>query len=69
MFERIIEIEKPDALLPTMGGQTALNTGLELAKRGVLDKRWRDLIGAVPEAIEKAEDRLEIPQGYGQNWP
>ena len=60
IVERIIEIEKPDALLPTMGGQTALNTGLELAKRGVLDKHGVTMIGAVPEAIEKAEDRLKF---------
>ena len=60
VVERIIEIEKPDALLPTMGGQTALNTGLELAKRGILDQHGVTMIGAVPEAIEKAEDRLKF---------
>ncbi|MGB2439958.1 MAG: carbamoyl-phosphate synthase large subunit [Candidatus Puniceispirillaceae bacterium] len=54
---RIIEKERPDALLPTMGGQTALNTALSLHHRGVLDKFDVELIGAKPDAIEKAEDR------------
>ena len=54
---RIIEKEKPDALLPTMGGQTALNTALSLAKDGVLEKLGVELIGASIGAIEKAEDR------------
>ena len=54
---KIIEKERPDAVLPTMGGQTALNTALALAKRGVLDKFNVELIGARAEAIEKAEDR------------
>ena len=55
---RIIEKEKPDALLPTMGGQTALNTALTLAKEGTLERLNVELIGANLEAIEKAEDRL-----------
>ena len=55
---RIIEIEKPDALLPTMGGQTALNTAIALAELGVLEKHNVQLIGADLEAINKAEDRL-----------
>ena len=55
---RIIEKEKPDALLPTMGGQTALNTALTLAKDGTLERLDVELIGANLEAIEKAEDRL-----------
>ncbi|MDC0400129.1 carbamoyl-phosphate synthase large subunit [Alphaproteobacteria bacterium] len=55
---RIIEKEKPDALLPTMGGQTALNTALTLAKDGTLERLNVELIGANLEAIEKAEDRL-----------
>ena len=55
--EKIIEAEKPDALLPTMGGQTALNCALELYKSGVLDKHGVELIGARAEAIEMAEDR------------
>ena len=54
---RIIEKERPDVLLPTMGGQTALNTALALHESGVLDKYNVELIGAKPEAIEKAEDR------------
>jgi len=54
---RIIEKERPDALLPTMGGQTGLNTSLALADMGVLDKFGVELIGANREAIEMAEDR------------
>ena len=57
MVARIIEKECPDALLPTMGGQTALNTALSLHHDGVLDKFNVELIGAKPNAIEKAEDR------------
>lgn len=53
----IIEKEKPDALLPTMGGQTALNTALTLASKGVLEQFGVELIGAKKEAIDKAEDR------------
>ena len=55
---RIIAEEKPDALLPTMGGQTALNTALALAKNGTLEEHGVELIGASIGAIEKAEDRL-----------
>ena len=54
---RIIEKERPDALLPTMGGQTALNTALALHQQGVLDEFNVELIGAKPDAIKKAEDR------------
>ena len=54
---RIIEKERPDALLPTMGGQTALNTALDLAREGVLDRFGVELIGASRDAIDKAEDR------------
>jgi carbamoyl-phosphate synthase large subunit len=54
---RIIEKERPDALLPTMGGQTALNCALDLAREGVLEKFGVELIGASREAIDKAEDR------------
>ncbi|ACT51120.1 carbamoyl-phosphate synthase large subunit [Methylovorus glucosotrophus] len=57
MVEKIIAIERPDALLPTMGGQTALNCALDLAKHGVLEKYNVELIGASKEAIDKAEDR------------
>jgi carbamoyl-phosphate synthase large subunit len=54
---KIIEKERPDALLPTMGGQTALNTALSLRKMGVLDKYNVEMIGATADAIDKAEDR------------
>ena len=56
-LEKIIEKERPDAILPTMGGQTALNTALELAANGVLEKYNVELIGASVDAIDKAEDR------------
>src|SRR4051794_18337511 len=56
----IIEKERPDAVLPTMGGQTALNTALALAKDGTLEKYGVELIGANAEAIEKAEDRQKF---------
>src|SRR5512146_3580317 len=56
----IIAKERPDAVLPTMGGQTALNTALALAKDGTLDKYGVQLIGADAKAIEKAEDRLKF---------
>ena len=57
MVETIIGKELPDAILPTMGGQTALNTALKLHEMGVLEKYNVELIGAKPEAIAKAEDR------------
>ena len=57
MVEKIIAKEKPDALLPTMGGQTALNCALDLADQGVLEKHGVELIGASREAIRMAEDR------------
>ena len=57
IVSRIIEKERPDALLPTMGGQTALNTALALHQQGVLDEFNVELIGAKPDAIKKAEDR------------
>ena len=56
-IEKIIEKEKPDALLPTMGGQTALNAALDLDSRGILEKHNVEMIGATKEAIDKAEDR------------
>ncbi|MCA1662736.1 MAG: carbamoyl-phosphate synthase large subunit, partial [Myxococcales bacterium] len=77
--EKIIAKERPDALLPTLGGQTALNTALALAAAGVLDKYGVKLIGASVDAIEKAEDRelfkaamekigLEVPRsGYARS--
>jgi carbamoyl-phosphate synthase large subunit len=54
---KIIEVERPDALLPTMGGQTALNCALDLVREGVLEKYGVRLIGASQDAIDKAEDR------------
>ena len=58
--EKIIAKERPDAILPTMGGQTALNCALDLWRNGVLHKYKVELIGATPEAIDKAEDRLKF---------
>ncbi|MEO0313557.1 MAG: carbamoyl-phosphate synthase large chain [Pseudomonadota bacterium] len=60
VVERIIDKERPDAILPTMGGQTALNCALDLWRNGVLDKYKCELIGATPEAIDKAEDRSKF---------
>ncbi|SOZ54353.1 carbamoyl-phosphate synthase large subunit [Cupriavidus taiwanensis] len=60
VVERIIEKERPDAILPTMGGQTALNCALDLHRHGVLDKYKVELIGASPQAIDKAEDRQKF---------
>ncbi|UGQ48087.1 carbamoyl-phosphate synthase large subunit [Massilia endophytica] len=60
VVERIIAKEKPDAILPTMGGQTALNCALDLHRNGVLEKYKVELIGATPEAIDKAEDRSKF---------
>ena len=58
VVERIIAREKPDALLPTMGGQTALNTAMKLAGSGVLERHGVELIGARADVIDRAEDRL-----------
>src|SRR5213593_22095 len=58
--ERIIERERPDALLPTMGGQTALNVAMELSRQGVLARYGVELIGANERAIRLAEDREEF---------
>src|SRR5512145_2381109 len=57
MVEKVIALERPDAILPTMGGQTALNCALDLARHGVLEKYGVEMIGASREAIDKAEDR------------
>ncbi|MFM9114160.1 MAG: carbamoyl-phosphate synthase large subunit, partial [Polynucleobacter victoriensis] len=62
VVERIIAKEKPDAILPTMGGQTALNCALDLHRNGVLKKYGCELIGASPEAIDKAEDRQKFKE-------
>jgi len=69
---RIIEVEKPDALLPTMGGQTALNCALDLAREGVLEKYGVEMIGATKSAIDMAEDRQlfrEAMQRIGLDTP
>ncbi|MCM0022126.1 MAG: carbamoyl-phosphate synthase large subunit, partial [Tagaea sp.] len=60
IVEKIIAKEKPDAILPTMGGQTALNTAMKLAEMGVLEKYGVEMIGAKRDAIDKAEDRLRF---------
>ena len=57
IIEKIIKLEKPDAILPTMGGQTALNVTLELYEAGILHKYNLEIIGAKPDSIKKAEDR------------
>jgi len=62
VLERVIAKERPDACLPTMGGQTALNCAMDLYKNGVLNKYGVKLIGASPEAIEKAEDRQRFKE-------
>ena len=59
---RIIEKERPDAILPTMGGQTALNLAMDLDREGVLEKYGVELIGARPDSIDKAEDRQRFKQ-------
>jgi carbamoyl-phosphate synthase large subunit len=62
VVEKIIAREKPDAILPTMGGQTALNCALDLHRHGVLKTYGVELIGASPQAIDKAEDRLKFKE-------
>ncbi len=62
VIENIIAKERPDAVLPTMGGQTALNCALDLARHGVLEKYGVEMIGATKEAIDKAEDREKFKQ-------
>lgn len=63
---QVIAAERPDALLPTMGGQTALNLAISLAERGVLERYGVELIGASPEAIRKAEDRQLFKEAMGR---
>ena len=60
IVEKIIAREKPDALLPTMGGQTALNTAMKLAANGALERHGVELIGAKADVIDRAEDRLKF---------
>ncbi|MGA2551600.1 MAG: carbamoyl-phosphate synthase large subunit [Burkholderiaceae bacterium] len=62
VVEKIIERERPDAILPTMGGQTALNCALDLHRQGILEKYAVELIGASPTAIDKAEDRQKFKE-------
>src|SRR5258708_24806498 len=57
IVEKIIQKERPDVLLPTLGGQTALNLAIDLAERGILDRYGVEMIGAKLESIKKAEDR------------
>src|SRR6202451_2979714 len=59
---KIIEKERPDALLPTLGGQTGLNTAMDLAKHGVLEKYGVEMIGARDDVIDKAEDRQKFKE-------
>jgi carbamoyl-phosphate synthase large subunit len=66
VIEKIIEKERPEALLPTMGGQTALNCALDLAKHGVLEKYGVEMIGAKKEAIDKAEDREKFKKAMNK---
>jgi carbamoyl-phosphate synthase large subunit len=66
VLEKIIEKERPDALLPTLGGQTALNTAVSVAKKGVLDRYGVELIGASLPAIEKAEDRTMFKEAMAK---
>ena len=69
---KIIERERPDALLPTMGGQTGLNCALDLAREGVLDRYGVEMIGATQESIDKAEDRerfIEAMRSIGLESP
>ena len=66
VLERIIAKEKPDAILPTMGGQTALNLAMALDKEGILSKYDVELIGASPEAIDKAEDRQRFKEAMNR---
>src|SRR5690606_34672407 len=64
--ELVIERERPDAVLPTMGGQTALNVALALAENGVLERYGVELIGAKRRAIEVAEDRAQFAEAMGR---
>ena len=66
IITKIIEAERPDALLPTLGGQTALNLAIELAETGVLERFGVEMIGARLEAIKKAEDRDRFKEAMGR---
>jgi len=66
VVERIIARERPDAILPTMGGQTALNCAMDLHRHGVLERHGVQLIGASPVAIDMAEDRQKFKQAMSR---
>ena len=66
VLEKIIQIEKPDVILPTLGGQTALNLAIELHEKGILKKYKIKLIGASPEAIATAEDRQKFKEAMNE---
>jgi carbamoyl-phosphate synthase large subunit len=66
MLEKVIEIEKPDAVLPTLGGQTALNLAMELDRRGILARHGVEMIGAKAEAIKRGEDREIFKETMGR---
>jgi carbamoyl-phosphate synthase large subunit len=66
IVEGIVERERPDAILPTMGGQTALNCALDLHRHGVLERFDVELIGATPQAIDKAEDRAKFKEAMSR---
>ena len=66
---KIIAKERPDALLPTLGGQTGLNTAVAVAEMGVLEKYGVEMIGATLEVIHKAEDREKFRDRHGENRP
>ncbi len=68
VVRKIIEKERPDAVLPTMGGQTALNCALELERQGVLEEFGVTMIGATADAIDKAEDRRRFRRSDEENW-
>jgi len=65
IIEKILIREKPDAILPTMGGQTGLNVAMELARGGVLERLGAEMIGASADVIDKAEDRLRFSRRHG----
>ncbi len=66
IVEKVIERERPDALLPTLGGQTGLNLAMALAKRGILEKYGVEMIGARPDVIAKAEERELFKQAMAK---
>ena len=67
-LEQIIAKERPDALLPNLGGQSGLNLCSELSKAGILDKYNVEVIGVQVDAIERGEDRIEFKKNHGQPW-